>query len=113
MQASGLRRTWPTPSEQLDAADCPENSFEVPIMPGLLEPKGWRVRALRKAKDSGIAARLREIRCDWDGEHGAHFFADSLGLPVQSWLNYESGVAMSGEVILKLLAATGVNPHWL
>ena len=68
---------------------------------------------MREAKRSGIAERLREVRSEWDGEYGAQFFADALGIPLRTWMNYESGVTVPGEVILKLLVTTRISPHWL
>jgi hypothetical protein len=68
---------------------------------------------LRKAKHSGVGARLREIRCDWNGDDGAQFFADSLGIPMGTWLNYESGITVPGEIILNLLVTTRVTSQWL
>ena len=39
--------------------------------------------------------------------------AEALRLPEQTWLNFEAGVKMSGEVILRFILFTGVEPHWL
>jgi hypothetical protein len=60
-----------------------------------------------------LAARLREVRAEFYGEHGAQFLADALGIPLRTWLNYESGVTMPAEVVLRLIVATDVNPSWL
>jgi hypothetical protein len=60
-----------------------------------------------------LAERLREVREDFHGEHGAQFLADDLGLPLKTWANYERGVAGPGLVILKLIDLTCVNPRWL
>ncbi len=60
-----------------------------------------------------LAGRLREVREDLYGEHGAQFLADDLGLPLRTWANYERGAAVPGVVVLKLIELTGVNPHWL
>jgi len=60
-----------------------------------------------------IAVRLREIRSDWYGEQGAQFFADGLGIPLRTWLNYESGIVVPGEIVLKIIDMTHVNPRWL
>ncbi len=60
-----------------------------------------------------LARRVREIREDFYGEPGAQFLADALGLPLGTWANYERGVTIPAVVILRLIVATGVRPHWL
>ena len=60
-----------------------------------------------------LADRLREVREDFYGEHGAQFIADALEIPLQTWLNYESGVVMPDVLVLKLLVLTHVEPRWL
>jgi hypothetical protein len=66
-----------------------------------------------KTKHSDLAQRVREVREDLYGEYGAQFLADALGLPLGTWANYEHGVIIPAEVILKLIDLTGVNPSWL
>lgn len=61
----------------------------------------------------GLPQRLREIREDFYGEHGCQFLADALGIPLRTWLNYESGITMPGEVILGLIVMARVSPDWL
>ena len=60
-----------------------------------------------------LADRLREIREDLYGEHGAQFMADALAITVETWLNYEAGVVLPAHVALELVVAAGVNPRWL
>jgi hypothetical protein len=60
-----------------------------------------------------LALRVREVREDFCGEHGAHFLADDLGLPLGTWANYERGVTIPAEVILRLIEITRVRPRWL
>lgn len=60
-----------------------------------------------------LATRLRELRIDLYGDHGAQFMADALGIPLKTWLNYESGVVMPGKIVLKLIVEARVNPQWL
>ena len=62
---------------------------------------------------AGLAQRLREIREDLYGEYGSQFLADALEIPLQTWLNYESGVVMPAEIVLQLLVMASVNPYWL
>ena len=61
----------------------------------------------------GLEQRLREIREDFYGTHGAQFIADAIGVPRETWMNYEQGVTIPGIVVLKLIDATGANPRWL
>jgi hypothetical protein len=66
-----------------------------------------------RQKQRELAERLREIREDLCGEHGAQFLADALKVRVETWLNYESGVTVPAQVVLKLIDIARVNPHWL
>jgi hypothetical protein len=66
-----------------------------------------------KQRQADLAHRVREVREDFDGEHGAQFLADALGLPLQTWTNYERGVVIPAEVILALIEITRVSPGWL
>ena len=61
----------------------------------------------------GLAERVREIREELYGVRGGQFLADSLQVPLRTWLNYESGVTMPADVVLQLIVVAGVNPHWL
>jgi hypothetical protein len=63
--------------------------------------------------DSVIAARLRAIRRDLHGEHGAQFMADDLGIPLQTWVNFEKGVVIPGRILLEVVVRAHVNPRWL
>ena len=64
-------------------------------------------------QQAGLAERLREIREDLYGEDETQLFADALEIPLQTWLNYESGVVAPASVVLQLLVVAHVNPHWL
>jgi hypothetical protein len=66
-----------------------------------------------RRKPPELALRLREIRQDLFGESGAQRLADALEIQVRTWLNYESGVTMPAQVVLKLIDIAQVNPHWL
>jgi hypothetical protein len=66
-----------------------------------------------KQRQVDLAHRVREVREDFYGEHGAQFLADALGLPLRTWTNYERGVVIPAEVILVLIETTAVNPCWL
>jgi hypothetical protein len=66
-----------------------------------------------KQRQADLAHRVREVREDFYGEHGAQFLADALGLPLRTWTNYERGVVIPAEVILALIETTAVSPGWL
>ena len=57
----------------------------------------------------GFANRLCEVREDLYGEHGGQFLADALGIPLRTWLNYESGVVMPAQVVLQLIVLSGAD----
>jgi hypothetical protein len=61
----------------------------------------------------GVADRLRELRTLSFGERGGPELARQLGLPVRTWYNYEAGVTVPAEVVLRVLELTGVEPSWL
>jgi hypothetical protein len=60
-----------------------------------------------------IAARLREIRENLYGEDGLENLATALGVPARTWRNYERGVTMPAEALLRFLTLTSANPIWL
>jgi len=61
----------------------------------------------------GLSRRIREIRLERYGENGGPELATAVGIPYRTWVNYEAGVTMPGEIILRFIEAVGVNPHWL
>jgi hypothetical protein len=60
-----------------------------------------------------IAGRLRHVRSEIFGDSGVPELADQLGLPPQTWLNFEIGVTIPRDVLLRFLEITGANPVWL
>ena len=60
-----------------------------------------------------LSERLREIRIELHGERGGSEMARRLGLPIRTWYNYESGVTVPAEVMLKFVELTSVEPGWL
>jgi hypothetical protein len=62
---------------------------------------------------SALAERLRLVRVEFFGERGGSEMARRLALPVRTWYNYESGVTVPAEVILRFMELTGVEPQWL
>ncbi len=62
---------------------------------------------------AAIAGRLRLIRSELFGEHGVPELAYQLGLPFRTWFNYEAGVTIPGEVLVRFLVLTDTEPLWL
>ena len=60
-----------------------------------------------------LARRLRMLRRELYGTDGIPALAEALGIPDQTWSNYESGVALPAPILLTLIEQTGVDPHWL
>lgn len=60
-----------------------------------------------------LADRLRQIRSELYGERGGPELARRLGIPVRTWYNYEIGVTVPAEVVLRLVELTSVDPIWL
>jgi hypothetical protein len=60
-----------------------------------------------------LAERLAALRLDLYGERGGPEMARRLGIPVRTWYNYEGGVTVPAEVILKIIELTSVEPGWL
>jgi phage repressor protein C with HTH and peptisase S24 domain len=60
-----------------------------------------------------LAERLRLLRSELYGERGGPELARRLGLPIRTWYNYESGVTIPAEVVLKIIELTSVEPMWL
>jgi hypothetical protein len=60
-----------------------------------------------------LSERLHEIRIERFGERGGSEMARQLGLPVRTWYNYEAGVTVPAEVLLKFMELTSVEPMWL
>jgi hypothetical protein len=60
-----------------------------------------------------LAGRIRGVRRERYGDAGSPVLAAELGLPPRTWRNYESGVMMPATVLLRFIAATGADAHWL
>ncbi|WP_152049932.1 hypothetical protein [Tautonia marina] len=72
-------------------------------------PENWDWPSIRVE----VATRIREVRFELYGEHGGPLLASALHLPFHRWSDYEHGTAIPGEVLLRFLALTRVEPHWL
>jgi hypothetical protein len=60
-----------------------------------------------------LAERLATLRSELLGERGGPEMARQLGIPVRTWYNYEGGVTVPAEVILRIIELTSVEPTWL
>src|SRR3954447_13520192 len=60
-----------------------------------------------------LSERLRSIRTELFGDRGGSEMARRLGIPVRTWYNYEAGVTVPAEILLKFIELTGVDPLWL
>jgi Peptidase S24-like len=60
-----------------------------------------------------LAERLAALRSELLGERGGPEMARQLGIPVRTWYNYEGGVTVPAEVILRIIELTSVEPTWL
>jgi len=57
-----------------------------------------------------LASRIRQIRVERFGIDGLPALARALGLPARTWENYEHGVTVPADVILRFMVLTGVGP---
>jgi hypothetical protein len=60
-----------------------------------------------------LAGRLAGLRLELFGDRGGPEMARRLGIPVRTWYNYEGGVTVPAEVVLKIIELTAVEPAWL
>jgi hypothetical protein len=60
-----------------------------------------------------LAERLAALRQELYGDRGGPEMARRLGIPVRTWYNYEGGVTVPAEVILKIIELTSVEAGWL
>jgi len=61
----------------------------------------------------GLSERLRDLRTEFYGDRGGPDLARALGIPVRTWYNYETGVTVPAEIILRIVELTSVEPVWL
>lgn len=60
-----------------------------------------------------LAERLGALRSELFGDRGGPEMARRLNIPVRTWYNYEGGVTVPAEVMLKIIELTAVEPIWL
>jgi hypothetical protein len=86
------------------ARDCPFRS----------DQGGWTMTTeYTKRLKLSVGNRLSEVRHERYGPAGAPLLAITLGLPLRTWLNYEAGVTIPGEVLLRFIETARVDAHWL
>jgi hypothetical protein len=66
-----------------------------------------------RSTKADLATRLALVRKEYFGEHGSPELARLLGMPLRTWLNYENGVIIPGDVLLRFIELTSVEPTWL
>jgi hypothetical protein len=60
-----------------------------------------------------LSERVQAVRVQLFGESGGPVLAELLGIPQRRLARIEAGGPIPGEIILKLIDVTGVNPRWL
>ncbi len=60
-----------------------------------------------------LAERLSSLRLELFGDRGGPEMARRLEIPVRTWYNYEGGVTVPAEVVLKIIELTAIEPGWL
>lgn len=60
-----------------------------------------------------LAERLSALRAELFGDRGGPELARRLGIPVRTWYNYEAGVTVPAEIVLRIIELTRVEPMWL
>src|SRR5690348_1320842 len=56
-----------------------------------------------------IAERLRAVRIELFGERGTSELTKLLGIPSRTWYNYEIGVTVPAEILLRFIEVTNVE----
>lgn len=62
---------------------------------------------------SGLAGRLRRVRRELYGDHGACLLARQVGISTREWLEFEAGESLPAWILERLVAKTAVDPIWL
>jgi hypothetical protein len=60
-----------------------------------------------------LAQRLVALRTELFGPRGGPEMARRIGIPIRSWYNYELGITVAGEVMLRIIELTNAEPRWL
>jgi hypothetical protein len=57
----------------------------------------------------GLAEQFRRARVTHFGDDGVADLSRRLGVPERTWRNYEAGVSMPADVVLRFMKLTGVT----
>jgi hypothetical protein len=60
-----------------------------------------------------LAERLVALRLELYGDRGRPELARQLGIPPRTWYNYEAGITVPAEIVLRLIVLTSVEAEWL
>jgi hypothetical protein len=60
-----------------------------------------------------LGERLKQFRAELFGERGGPELSRLLGIPSRTWCNFEMGVTVPAEVILRFIELTSAEPKWL
>ncbi len=60
-----------------------------------------------------LAERITLLRIELFGQRGGPELARRLGIPTRTWYNYEAGITVPGEILLKIIEVTQAEPMWL
>ena len=60
-----------------------------------------------------LAERLKGIRIYLFGIWGIPELSTQLGIPAETWCNYERGATIPGDILLKFIELTSVDSHCL
>jgi hypothetical protein len=60
-----------------------------------------------------LSERIAALRAEVFGDRGGPELARRLGLPIRTWYNYEGGVTVPAQVVLKIIELASVEPMWL
>jgi hypothetical protein len=60
-----------------------------------------------------LAERITALRIELFGARGGPELARRLGIPTRTWYNYEGGITVPGEILLRIIEVTSVEPRWL
>ena len=72
-----------------------------------------KTSAERETLKNRLSERLRTVRVELFGEQGGTELASMLRIPTATWYNYETGVTVPAEVVLRFIDVTSVEPSWL
>ena len=67
----------------------------------------------RSVDRPALFSRIVLLRREIYGDEGIPRLADELGIPAQTWVNYEAGVTIPDTILLDFLCVTDAAPRWL